>query len=245
MISPGAIGAGPIVRPFYNRGGASAPAPIARTALGTVAEGTADPTPTIPGITVAAGQAMLAMIAYNNPILGTTLVVDVGGLGLTVTQVPLVFGLTADTLTLCYIEAGIAPYSGDLTFDFSTGMDIPQRAVAYAIKVDGLKVTGALDKSKTNINANIASGTQDSTASAAIVQAKEFIWGNIGTASAAVGDAVGAWQFGLTAGQVAVVSGLGIKEGFAIVNAVATYRAEVTGATSRRYGARVDTWKGL
>lgn len=238
---PAALGSS-VVRPFYNRG-ASGPPPIIRTPLGTASasSGLGISVVTIPGVVVAAGETLIAGICFNLP-LGAFLSVDVGGVGLTVSQLGGSFSVPSLRLVLCYITAAQAPYSGNLVFDFTASAPPPTAAVALASKVSGLTTTAPLDKS---ILANgVASSTQDSGLTAATTWASEYINGIIGT-DGSFGDSVGAWQAGMAAGQHIEAIGPCIKEGWQVVSAIGTYRARVTSATSRRWGARCDTFKGV
>ncbi len=229
-----------IVRPFYNRG-ASGPAPITFTPLGkNVQSGTPLMSLTINGISVSAGETLFAGIVYT-PTINVSMVVDVGGAGLAVSTLQLNFG-TARRLVLCYITAAQAPYSGNLVFDFSSGIGFPTEASAVVSKVSQLKLAAPIDKSKTASGA--ISGTQDSGLTAATTQATEFIYGLIGTMGVG-GDTVGNWQAGMAAGQSIGGPLTAIKEGWQAVSSIGTYRAEVTGATPRVWGARCDTFKGV
>ena len=242
---PAALGSS-IVRPYYNRG-ATGPPPIVRTPLGIIGIpfGPSINTVTIAGVTVAVGETLIAAICYDF-LAGEAVTADVGGAGLTVAQLSLNFGSPTLRMTLFYVTADQAPYSGSLVFDFTSGSAQPTSAAALASKVAGLKTTAPLDKSKTA--SGTASGTQDSGLTAATVQASEYINGFIGTQGIS-GDTIGTWQAGMAAGQHIEANGVGlgpcIKEGWQVVSAIGTYRAEVLGAIPRRWGARCDTFKGV
>ena len=241
---PGALGCS-VARPYYNRG-STGPPPINYTPLVTGGQTAGLPINTLSlgAVTVAAGETLFAGLCVDYTI-GLLVSLDVGGAGLTAAQVGTSYGSPSLRLIRFYITAAQAPYSGNLVFDFTGGSVQPVSAAALASKVSGLTPTFPLDRSR-NASGGPAT-TQDSLLTAATSQASEFIYGLIGT-QGAQGDTVGGWQAGMVAGQhfePGIFVGPCIKEGWQVVNAIGTYGAKVTGATSRRYGARCDTWKGL
>ena len=248
MIAPGAIGAGPIVRPFFNRGGHPPVIPLAANTwgpLGTNSSGLGSlASLTLPNIGIAAGETIFSALICDNAVnvdgLTSGSAVSFAGVFTNVSG-PQLFG--AKGLWLCYLgnNTGSDLY-GDWVYDFSTSTGQPDHAVMLCSRVSTLNVAiNSLDKSK---SATGTSATQDSTLTVLTTQPKEFLWGTIGTAGNP-GDTLGNWQTGFTAGQRATISGLDLKEGYNFVLAAGNYRAEVLLATSRQFRAQVTTYKGI
>ena len=244
MIGPPALGAGPIVRPFFNRGPTGPPPDtIQRTALGTDTQfSAAVASLTIPGLSIPAGSTLMGALAFNNQVAVDDLTIGCGGA--TENGGVRLFGSGSTyLLRYFYFHMNQAPYSGDLVFDFSTSSGQPTVATAFAISVTGL-LDAPLDRNK---NAVGTSGTQDSGLTAVTTQAHEYLLCCIATTGKNPTDTRGTWQAGVAAGQRCgggTSATVDLKEGWAVVNATGTYRAQVTGATSKPYGAMIQTFKG-
>ncbi len=240
MIGGSPIGAGAIVRPFYNRPPAAAPPAIARTLVGS---DRTLPDPTT-GISVPsdipAGALVLAATCYNNRGAAGTItpsfITDGRAVGL-INQ----FFPGADTTLITYALAlgGTGISAGDfLEWNFTAGL--PTQIGMLCIYVTGL-AANVMDRDASNTGA----GTdQDSGLTAATTVADEFVWGTIGTNGRQI-DAVGAWQAGLAAGVHVGGTAVGadLKEGFAVVAATGQYRSRVTGATSRDWASYCQCWR--
>ena len=240
MISPGAIGAGPATRPFYNRAAASGPPPtMAYTAKGVSSVLSAGFTVTIPAVSIGATDTLFIAVAFDNSANVDDLHVTFNGLAMLSDAA---LGFTGGKqVQLWLYRANGTPVSGDVVADFSTSQGQPTVAVMLAASVTLLLQTGTLiDKRK---SASGTGTTQDSGLTATTTHAVDFVWDIIAT-NGNGSDTRGTWQAGATASQRVSTPGLDLKEAYALVTSTGTYRAEVTGATSRGYAALCEVYKG-
>lgn len=238
---PAALGSS-VSRGYYNRrGGVVLPV---RSPAGT-ASGTGAPLLTLngPPVTVDVGETLLMGVVYDNAGLVDGANPDVGGAGLPWSTYALQYGIGLNLmLALYWFDNTITPYSGNVVMDFSTGTGFPLNCAFVLSKVTNLTLGFFGDRFKTALGGPATD--QDSGLTAATSQAREFIYGLIGTDGAGA-DAIGTWQAGMAAGQSAAAVGMQIKEGFQSVNAISTYRSRVTGATSRRFRSSCVTFLGV
>ena len=119
---PGALGCS-VARPYYNRG-STGPPPINYTPLVTGGQTAGLPINTLSlgAVTVAAGETLFAGLCVDYTI-GLLVSLDVGGAGLTAAQVGTSYGSPSLRLIRFYITAAQAPYSGNLVFDFTGGVE--------------------------------------------------------------------------------------------------------------------------
>lgn len=243
MIRPGAIGASAIVQPFLARSTPSGPVFPERTLLGTAGQSGAPLLSiTLPGVTIPTGAALLVGFLYDNAIAVDFFEITVDATMPTGTA-QLLYGVGFNlAANVAWFDPQGFDVAGDLLIDFSGSSGFPLNACLVAILVSDLK-SPAIDRTKTA--AGGPSTTQDSGLTAATAQAKEFVWGIIGTDGVNT-DTIGTWQAGMAAGANVSAGGVfQLKEGFQSVNAVSTYRAEVLGGTSRRFGAICITFKAF
>lgn len=243
MIRPGAIGASPIVQPFLVRSGPAAPAVPTRTLAGTNGQSGAPLLSiTLPGITITPGVALLVGFVYDNAIAVDSIQISVDATMATGTA-QVLYGLGLNlAANIAWIGPDAFGAAGDLLIDFSGGTGFPLNCCLVACYVTDL-MDPAIDKTKAA--AGGPSTTQDSGLTAATAQAKEFVWGIIGTDGVNT-DTIGTWQAGMAAGANVSAGGvMQLKEGFQAVSAIGTYRAKVLGGTSRRFGAICATFKAF
>lgn len=247
MIGGPPIGAGPIVRPFYNRAavGGGGGTPLARTALGTVQD-------TFPGTS----QLVLSgvTVPINALVVAGVLFSDFSGIG----EVPVMWGsdsamFTRDTFLVTALSGyyigiwsfptGAAARAGDdIILDFQAGLgDTPEWTCMWACYCLG--VLGAAYQDRVQGATGVSSDQDSGLTVLATTQAKEFVVGCIGT-NGTGGDTIGTWQSGLSAGQNIGNGGSQIKEGFLLANAIAQQRSRVTGATNAEFVSLVQTYKG-
>jgi len=242
MITP-AFAAQPCARPFYNRGLDVTPlAPYTYQGLGTASASSVGGVSSlvIPNCQGAVGEVVFGAICVDNQINVDNILVTMDG-------DPFKGGINwfydvDKALFSYYVPMNGVPRMGAIVFDFSLCTGLPTKVTGLASRASTLNQGGGaipLDKTK---GGGGAGTNQDSGLTANTVQAHEFIYGLIATDGFGV-DALGAWTAPLVAGQRASnVNGLDLKEGFAWVNAIGTYRAQVTGATSRAWRALCQTF---
>ena len=244
MNSPGAIGAGPATRPFFNRAAAGrAPlAPYSWGALGTSndynAGGVSDIT--VSGIECFAGETVLvALVLGNNSVDVDAITPLIAGNAPNNGITSWVYQGGAKTLfQWWYYSAG--GLSGDVVVDFTGSTALPVIVAMLVSRVSSVNPPLAADKTK---GAFGTSTNQDSGLTPATAQAREFLWGTIGT-NGFGSDSLGTWQGSFTAGQRASdVNGIDLKEGYRFVNAISTYRSQVTGASNRAFRSLITTFK--
>lgn len=237
------FGADPVARAFYNHKPAGGQA-IALTNIGSNHSSAPGGVLDIASGTIPANATVLVGLAFNHFLLiGDIPVAFVTDGRAFNRDVAITYDNVSDYRVCIYsVALGGTGVSGD-TIEaqfFAGGGGDPSATVMFALYVTGLTAT-PLDK--TASAAPAASGTQDSGLTAATAVAHELVYGIIGTTGSAA-DTVGAWQAGLAARRNDGLSGMQLKEGFAVVNATGTQRAEVTGATPQTYGALCATYKG-
>lgn len=241
------IGAGhasPAVRPFYRRA-AGPTESIVRTFLDSDSDnqalGIANLTMT--GLNLGSADTLLLALAYNNFADVDALAIDLDG-----TAVSAVagrsFGTSSRVNTYRLGMNGTPVAGGTLTIDYSLSTGEPTLSCAIAIKVSGLLQPNSQDRTKTN---NGTGFNQDSGLTAlATIQAHEFIWGIIGRSDISTSPP-GNWTAPLQQGARVSAPTLGamdLMEGYAVVNAIAQYRAQINAAVSVAWGATCQTFKG-
>lgn len=231
------MSASAVVLPYLKRATVGGPPEtIVYTPVGTATTLVATQT-SLGGVNMAAGDTILCAVITDNAANVDTWAFELNG-------TPPIGGSfnTWNTgtwwLAVGAWFTGQAPLAGVLTVDWAGSAGFPTTSAMIVTKVSGL-IAAPLDKTAFGQG---ASGTQDSGFTAATAQAHEFCWGIIGTTGNSL-DTLGAWQDGFTAGQRAANVSCDLKEGYNIVNAIAARRARITGATSRTFGARIDTYK--
>ncbi len=248
MIGAGFIAGGPS-RAFYNRR-RSAVIPLAPDTwqgLGTTNDlanvgGISDIQ--VPGLGIAKGETLFVCLECDGVVNVDNLNPTFAGQSLTSNGNFIIAGVSGIGIIPMYVGNNTGgDLVGTLDLDMTGSTALPTIACLLYSRVSTLNVA-ILSRDRLKGGTG-TSGTQDSGLSVATNQAKEFLWGNIGTNGFAV-DALGAWQTAFTAGQRASnVAGLDLKEGYRFVNAISTYRSEVTGATIRSYRSELSTYRGI
>ncbi|HYM66712.1 MAG TPA: hypothetical protein VEW68_05435 [Patescibacteria group bacterium] len=239
MIRGPALGASPCVLPFFKR--APAGETIAVTPLGTNF-GSFPTTLSVGPVSLGASDYLLVGTSFQDTSGGNTNVysVNIGGF-----NVPLDLSTNYGPLIhvghVWSVAMNGTARAGTVTIDFSLAIAVPDSCTIVVSKATGILQVGAPDRTA---SATGSGTTQDSGLTAALAQAHELVYGIIFTTGRAT-DTVGTWTAPLVAGQNA---GSGIvqeqvKEGYAIVTTGGTYRARVTGATNRPWGALCKTYK--
>ena len=234
-----------VVRPFYNRG-ASGPVLPTATPIGKIAASGAPLYGYSMGVAInlSAGETLVGGIIYDNNGGAPILEMDISGGGYGFVTVAGSFNLPTCRVVMFWLDGTVwGPIvGGNLSASFTAGTDFPTVSVMLATKVTGLKSPTPQDKTK--FTSGGPATDQDSGLTAATTQAREFIYCLVGS-DYNIGDTLGVWQDGAVAGQDIANTGMRLKEGYHSVNAIGTYRSRVTGATSRRFGARCETFKGV
>lgn len=225
------------VRPFYNRQPVGAAETIVRTALGTAYEyESGDPieTITISSLSLAATDTLLVATMHNNLFDADAYSITIDGRYPGTDRIRATSGNFA-VIVWSLPMAGTPIVGQDLVLSFAGSTDYPSILAMLAIKVAGLRQSPApFDRAA---SAGATGSTQDSGYTSTVAQAHMFLWGIIGT-EGSTADSLGTWDASWLAGQRAGGTFCDLKEASWIVNsAPTTYRARLTGATSRPYGA--------
>lgn len=243
MISGAGIGAGPVVRPFYNRG-ATGPPPVADlvTLLDSVSDSGSVANLTSAAVSVGAAETVFVALTFDANTDVDALAVSFDGLGMYTAQPGQPYDGVNNAVYIFALCMNGTARTGAAVADFSTSSGQPTVAQMSVFKATNVQQATPPpgDKQK---RASGSSGTQDSGYTAATTNAHDLVIGAIGCANAAVGDAAGTWADGLVVVDRIVQTGLDLKVAARYVSATGTYRARVTGATSRPYGAECNVYK--
>ena len=244
MNSPGAIGAGGAVRPFFNKSAGSAPpTDITLYDLGAF-DSTAYPiVMAMAGpFSLSASSTLIVAITYNNNVLVDSVVGTFAG-----DAIPSAFFLSFNAgnnaIQQWSFPMNGTPRSGSVVFDFTGSTDFPQAVSLHVMKAALLLQAvppANIDRTK---QAGGSSGNQDSGLSAITLHAHDLLVGTIGT-NGTPANTEGAWTAPLTHFARNGTAQTDLKIGSAVVNATAQYRSQVTGATSRPYGSMLVAYRG-
>ena len=238
MIGP-MFGAGP-ARGFYNRGGGPA---SPRRALGTATSNGSPLSLSLNGLSLIGAETLLVGIVNDNRVNATPFTVSFAGLSKNQTQQDISENFSTTWATWIYsFGMGGTPRAGNLVVDWSGAPATPTRCAILAVAVNSITNPVATDRLPVGAG---TSTTQGTAVSANTAQAVEFFWGVIGTVAGA-GDTRGNWSNSWSAGQRAYLSaplGVDLKEGYFFATSIQTVQAQVTGATSRAFGACGASYK--
>lgn len=245
MICPPAIGAGPVVRPFFNRQPAGGPPPdITVTALGSDAETNGGGVSLLDLGSSSLGSTETAFLAvvHNQGVDADNVVYSLNGDPFT-TETVLLFNASTYAIHLLSFAMNGTARSGSVLVSFAGSTALPTVAAAFAFKATLMQQVAIVDRIKTGTG---NSGTQDSALSAVTTNAHDLIVGAIGT-SGGTTDTLGTWSAPLAAlGRAGIAGGTAdLKVAVGVVAVTAQYRSRVTGATARPYGSICGCYKGI
>lgn len=228
----------PFRYPFDQDTSGIVPGPLAIAGRGTGATKALTTAQTIAAVSAAANGNLIVGVCYNQG-LGNIDTIDWGGQLLTKLRSQAV-GL--NSIAEIWAIYNVLANSLTLTANISAG------TLAIAMLVS--EITNlALVPNDQQTGASGSGTAPSSGATAATTLAKELWWGAIGS-EGPQGDTRGTWQNGFTAAQrVGTTGGVAatnvtIDEGYLIVAATGAATAAKTGATSRSWGAQIQTLKG-
>ncbi len=241
MIGAG-IGAGAVVRPFYNRSGPGG-TPIPQDGLPhqlDQASSTVSPLSLSSGPIIAgAADSVFLLLSYNNaPNVDSVVVTFAGNPFLSSSIVS--FNGAQNQGQIYWFPMNGTPLTGSVLVDFSGSTAPPNGAAMIVLGCSGLLQTSLLDRTK---NGSGSSGSQTSGASAATTHAHDLILGLISTSGVYPTDTRGNW----TAPNVAFTrygnSQVDMKVSSYTVAVTGAQTVALTGASSRPYGAQMAAFK--
>lgn len=236
------MGAGAVVRPFYNRGGPGG-TPIPQDNLPHVLgqdSSTVSPTSLQAGPIIAgAADSVFLMMTYNNaPNVDSVVVTFAGDSFLSSSIVS--FNGAQNQGQIYWFPMNGTPRTGNVLVDFSGSTAPPNGASMVVLGCSGLLQTSLLDRIK---NGSGSSGSQTSGASASTTHASDLILGLISTSGVYPTDTRGNWtapnvalyRFGNSNGDLKIAS--------YTVAVTGAQTVALTGASSRPYGAQMAAFK--
>lgn len=243
MISGSGIGAGAVIRPFYNRSGGAPPPPADLvTLLDTVVDSGSVANLTSGSLTIAATETVFLALTFDANTDVDALTVTFDGVGMLTSQPGQPYdGFNNAVFIFGLCMNGVAR-TGTAVADFSTSSGQPTVANMVVFKATNV-VQGAGMPDDQQKRASGSSGTQDSGFTAATTNAHDLVVGAIGCANAVITDTQGTWADGMVVVARALQTGLDLKVAAKYVSVTGTQRARVTGATSRAYGAECNCYK--
>ena len=242
MISGSGIGAGPVVRPFYNRSGGAAPVADLVTLLDTKSGSGSVANLTSGSFTLAAAETAFLALTYDNQVNVDALGVTFAGVGMLTSQAGQVYNATGNVVFIFGLCMNGVSRTGTAVADFSTSSGQPTVANMVLFKATNV-VQGAGMPDDRQKRAGGTSSIQDSGFTLATTNAHDLVVGAIGCGNAAVGDTQGTWADSMVVVARVLQTGLDLKVAAKYVSVTGTQRARVAGATSRPYGAECNCYK--